>query len=97
MASILLCGPTLSKVDVGAMTVGVEPSVTFCAMWQMEAEGQSDKMASDIEMDMKQMCVIEFLHAEKMAPIDIRLCLLNIFEDQMECAYRDVVGGVIQQ
>jgi len=34
-------------------------------VWQIAAEGQSDKMASDIEMDMKQMCAIEFLHAEK--------------------------------
>jgi len=31
----------------------------------MTAEGQSDKMASDIEVRMKQRCVTEFLHAEK--------------------------------
>ena len=48
----------------------------------MAAEGQSDKMASDMEVQMKQRCVTEFLHAEKMAPIDIHRHLLNIYEDQ---------------
>jgi len=32
---------------------------------QMAAEGQSDRMASDTEVRMKQKCRIEFLHAEK--------------------------------
>jgi len=34
-------------------------------MWQMAAEEQSDIVASDMEMQMKQRCVIEFLHAGK--------------------------------
>jgi len=34
----------------------------------MTAEVQSDKMASDMEVRMKQRCVIEFLYAEKIAP-----------------------------
>ena len=46
----------------------------------MAAEGQSDKMASDMEVQMKQRCVAEFLHVEKMAPTDIHW--LNIFGDQ---------------
>jgi len=38
----------------------------------MAAEGQSDKMVSDMEVQMKQSYVIEFLHAEKkIAPIDV--------------------------
>jgi len=37
----------------------------------MAAERWSDKMASDMEMCMKQMGVIESLHAEKIAPIDV--------------------------
>ena len=48
----------------------------------MEAEGQSDRMASDIEMHMKQKCVTEFLHVAKMAPIDIHWHLLNVYGDQ---------------
>jgi len=48
----------------------------------MTAEGQSDKMASDMEVRMKQRCVTEFLHAEKIAPNDIHRCLLNIYGDQ---------------
>jgi hypothetical protein len=40
--------------------------LNFVAMQQMTAEGQSD-----MEVRMKQSCVIEFLHAEKIAPNDI--------------------------
>jgi transposase len=48
----------------------------------MTAEGQSDKIASDMEVRMKQRCVIEFLHAEKIAPNDIHRSLLNVYGDQ---------------
>ena len=48
----------------------------------MAAEGQSDKMTSDMEVLMKQRCVIEFLHAEKIAPKDIHRRLLNVYGDQ---------------
>ena len=48
----------------------------------MAAEGHSDKMVSDMEVHVKQRCVTEFLHAEKMAPTDIHWCLLNIYGDQ---------------
>jgi len=48
----------------------------------MTAEGQSDKMASDMEVRMKQRYVTEFLHAEKIAPNDIHRRLLNIYRDQ---------------
>jgi len=48
----------------------------------MTAEGQSDKMASDVEVRMKHRCVIEFLHAEKIAPNDIHGRLPNVYGDQ---------------
>jgi len=49
----------------------------------MTAEGQSDKMTSDMEVHMKQRCVIEFLYAEKIAPNDIgHRHLLNAYGDQ---------------
>ena len=51
-------------------------------MWQMEAEGQSDKMASEMEMRMKQRCGIEFLPGEKIAPTNIYWHLLNVSGDQ---------------
>jgi hypothetical protein len=57
------------------MTVEVEPSCLKCvssvAVQQMAAEEQSRKMASHMEVCMKQRCVTEFLHAEENAPIDI--------------------------
>ena len=59
-----------------------EYSITVVAMWQMAAEGHSDKMASNTEAYMKQNCVIEFLHVEKLAPTDIHWRLLNVYEDQ---------------
>jgi hypothetical protein len=39
-------------------------------------------MASYIETRTKQRCVVEFLHAEKIAPVDIQRRLLNIYGDQ---------------
>ena len=51
-------------------------------MQQMTTEGQSDKMASDMEVRMKQKCVIEFLHVGKIAPNDIHRHLLNVYGDQ---------------
>ena len=37
----------------------------------MAAEGQSDNMASDVEVHVKQNGATEFLHEEKMALSDI--------------------------
>ena len=48
----------------------------------MAAKGQSDTIASDVEVQLKQRCVIEFLHAEKMSPTDIHQCLLNFYGGQ---------------
>ena len=47
----------------------------------MTAEGQFDKMESDMEVRMKQRCVSEFLQAEKIAPNDIHRRLLNVYGD----------------
>ena len=54
----------------------------FIARWQMAAEEQSDKIVSDMEVHMKQRCVIEFLQMEKNSSTDIHQCLLNIYGDQ---------------
>jgi len=39
-------------------------------------------MVPDMEVRMKQRCVIEFLHEEKIAPNDIHRRLLNVYGDQ---------------
>ena len=49
----------------------------FVAVRQIAAEGQSDRMASDMEMWMEQRYDIEFLHVEKMAPTNMHQHLLN--------------------
>jgi len=48
----------------------------------MAAQGQSDKMASDMKVHTKQRDEIAFQHAEKIAPIDIHQHLLNVYGDQ---------------
>ena len=63
----------------------------------MAVEGQSDKMSSDKEVYMKQRCVIEFVHAEKITPIDIHQYLLNVCEQVSVCEHSEVVSGVFQQ
>ena len=55
----------------------------------MAAVGQSDKMASDMEVCMKQMCRIGFLHAEKMVLIGIHQSLLYTFGGQTEHEHSD--------
>ena len=49
----------------------------------MAAERQSDRMASDLEVHLKQRDEVEFLCVEKMAPTDIHWCMLNIDGDQV--------------
>jgi len=56
--------------------------VHFLDVQQITAEELSDKMISDVEEHVKKRCVIELLHAEKLAPIDNHQCLLNVCEDQ---------------
>ena len=47
----------------------------------MAAEGQSDRMVTDMEVQMKQRSGTEFFHEKKMAATDIHQCLLNIYGD----------------
>lgn len=49
----------------------------FVARWQ-----QRGKMASDVEVHMKQSYVTEFLHQEKNSTHDIQWCLLMAYGDQ---------------
>ena len=70
------------------MAVGIQPSCkhfipfSFCAT--DGSGGQPGKMESDMEGHMKQRCGTEFLHVEKIAPIDSHQYLLNIYGDQTE-------------
>ena len=89
---ILFRWPKMSEADIGGMTVEVEP-LHISAMWQMAAEGQSDKMTSDMGVH-----VAEFLHAGKMAPTDIHWHLLNGYGDHNHgCKHSEVVGSAFQE
>ena len=48
----------------------------------MATQGQCDKMASDVQVPLRQRCVTEFLHMEKIAPTDIHGHLLSIDGDK---------------
>jgi len=61
-------------------------------MKHIPADGQFDRLASDMEVHMKQRDGTEFLHLEKKAASDVHQCLLNICGDHSE-----VVGGTFQQ
>jgi hypothetical protein len=56
--------------------------LNFVVVRQMAAERQSDKMASDIEVSMKQRCVIEFSMRKKFALNDVHRRLLDVYGDQ---------------
>jgi len=68
--------------------------LNFVAVRQMAAEVASlNKMASDMEVRMKQRCVIEFLREEKIAPNDIHRSLLNLFTETKQCMLAQWGGG----
>ena len=86
MPPILLCWIIIPEADVGGTVAEVKLHTNipfqFVAKWEVAAEGQSDKMASDAKVHVKQRYVTEFLHAEKLAPTDIHWHLLNTSRDQ---------------
>ena len=62
----------------------------------MAAEGQSDKMVSDMEVHMKHRCVTEFHHEEKMAPI-VTYIDICFWRPNSRCEQSEMVGGAFQQ
>ncbi len=65
----------------------------------MAAEGQSERMASNVEVCMKQRYGTEVLHVEKMEPTDIHQCLLAdyLWRPSRGCENTGAVGDVFQQ
>ena len=70
MPPFLLCWPTKSEVNAGGM-VPVYILLHVNAVQQMAAEEQPDNMSSDAEVRMKQRCVVEFFHKEKVSSADV--------------------------
>ena len=58
-------GPSSLVVWQYRLKLSTNALLNFLAVGQMAAEGQSDKMTSDMEVHRKQRCGIEFLHMEK--------------------------------
>jgi len=71
--------------DVGDMRLNLPTNIPlhFVVMLQMAAEGSSHRIVSDMEVCMKQRCVIKFLHVEKIPPFHIHQQLLKIYGDQI--------------
>ena len=97
MHPILLYQPKTSDANVGGMPVEVEHfhqcPVTCCCVTG-GSRGAVWQMVSDMEVHMKQRCVTEFLHVEKMALIDIHCYFLNLDGDQT-VDLSEVVSGVL--
>ena len=75
-------------------------NIPWCvvAVWQMAAERHSDRMASDMEVCMKQRCAIEFLHVGKYCTHWHSLMLTEcLWRPSSECEYSEVMCGVFQQ
>ena len=73
--------------------------LNIVAMWQMAAEGQSDKIVSDLEVHMKQRGVTEILCAEKKRDIHWHSSMLaeHLWRSNRGCEHSEAVGGVFQQ
>ena len=67
------------------------------AVRQTAAEGQSDNMASDMEVHMKQRCVTEQLHAAETAPTDVLTLAERFWRPTSGCEHSGAAGGVLQQ
>ena len=67
MPPILLCWPITSEADVGGMSVEVEPSCNLMIFSGIVF--LSDKMMSDMGVQMKQRCDVEFLMWKKRQPL----------------------------
>jgi len=64
----------------------------------MAEEGQSDKRAPDVEVHMKQRCVIEFLHVEKSGSHWHSLMLAEcLWRPNCGCGHSETVDGAFQQ
>ena len=74
-----------SEAD-GGMAVEANPSHQYSTPFSYQvtdgSRGAICRMVSGMEVSLKQRCITEFLHAEKMVPTDIHQHLLNIYGDQ---------------
>jgi len=66
-------------------------------MRQMAADGQSDKMASDMEVYMKKRCLIEFsMQKKENVSIDILMLAEHLWRPNTGCEHSEVVGTAFQ-
>ena len=66
----------------------------FVATWRMAAEGQSDTVASDVEMQMKHRCVNEYLHEDKTALTDACWTFMEI--KPSKCKHSEAMDDIFQ-
>ena len=63
----------------------------------MAAEGQSDRMVSDMEVRMKQRCVIEFLRRKNGTHSHLLMLAECLWKPNSGCEHSEAVGDVFQQ
>ena len=94
----LLYWPMATEVDVGGMTVEVQPSHQYCIAFCCHvADGQYDTMASDMEVHIKQKChwISTWEKACSHWPSS-RLAEL-LLRSNTGCGHNEVMGGAFQQ
>jgi len=101
MLPILSYWPSVSEVDIVGMAVEAEPSHQYpvvCCCVTDGSRGHCGTTVPDMEMHVKQRCVIEFLHAEQMALTDTHQHLLEcLWRSNGGCEHSEVMDAAFQQ
>ena len=96
ISRILLRWTMRSEADVADTAVEAEPSQQYSIMFcchVTDGSGVLTKYVSDMELRMKKRYATEFLHVEKIAPIDIHRHLLK---SKSECECSEALRGAFQ-
>ena len=96
---ILFYWPITWEAEVVGMVVDDVPSLQYSVtVWQMAAEGQTDKMVSGMKVGMNQRCGTEFLLVEKSCNYWHSLTLAeHLLRPTSGCQHSEAVGGAFQQ
>lgn len=80
----------------GSKAGDIEPSCQIplqVVVHQMEANGQSDKITSGMEMQTKQRCVIEHVQVKKMQPQHLLMFAESLWRSATECEHSEMLSG----
>ena len=94
---LLLCQPTACWCYGHRGGTFTPISHYVLLLCEMAAEGQSDKMVSDVEVWMKQRHITEFIHAVKWHLMTSLMLAECLWRPNSGCQHSEAVGGIFQQ